>query len=207
MHIEFEEGRFPSPVLLRGTKLASGAAFRMMVIAVEETALLAQHKVKSLETVRHSAIETWIDKTTSSFKLVAIVCISIMVVLHGIGMVFKARGIPSEHLPDLIVMMLQSGMTLVAFSLLLDCGLLTNILRGEYLKAKGLFGAEVELERLLSVEQLLLSEENICKYDKIRVEKVLLSEVEDPIELSLLPALEPSSNYAMVEEVLGGVGL
>ena len=54
---------------------------------------------------------------------------------------FKAKGVQQEHLSDLAVMTLQTGMTLIAFSLLLDCQMLTDLLRGEYLKASRLLGA------------------------------------------------------------------
>ena len=102
---------------------------------------------------------------------------------------FKSRGIPHDSLPDLIVMYLQTAMVLIVFSLLPDHHLLESLMRGEYLKAKGLIGVGVELEGMLSVQQLLISEENICKYDEIVVKKILLSEVQDPIDIDLLPAL------------------
>lgn len=90
-------------------------------------------------------------------------------------------------------------------SFLLDASVLADLLKGEYLGVMALVGRGNELDRLLAVEQVLITDENICKYDQIIPKKVMLSDIHDPVELRLLPAMQDAVNYHILYEIMGGV--
>ena len=70
-----------------------------------------------------------------------------------------------------------------------------------------LVGVGEELDRFLSVEQIFVTEENICKYDTINLKKAILADLREPIDVALLPGLQPILTYNLIYEVMSGVGL
>lgn len=69
---------------------------------------------------------------------------------------------------------IENTQAIVCLFLLLDASLLKYLLRGSYLQVVGMLSARQNIDRLLSVEQLFLNEESICKYDTIQINKVML---------------------------------
>ena len=80
-------------------------------------------------------------------------------------MVFKVLGLPAGHYEALMRCFIEGLHTLVVGTFLLDASMLTDLLRGEYSGAVAVVGRGEELDRLLAVEQVLITDENIYKYD------------------------------------------
>jgi hypothetical protein len=122
-------------------------------------------------------------------------------------MVFKVLGLPPEHYEDLLHHIVDALHILIVISFLLDTNTLIELLKGEYLSALTVVSRGSELDRLLSVEQILISDENICKYDEINPKKIFLCDMHEPVEIKLLPAMQDTINYSILYEIMGGVEL
>ena len=79
--------------------------------------------------------------------------------------------------------------TIIAASFLLDANILIDLLKGEYINVLNLVQRVEELDKLLSVEQIIITDENICKYDEIKPKKIVLCDIYEPVDIKLLPAM------------------
>lgn len=57
------------------------------------------------------------------------------------------------------------------------------------------------------MQQIFITEQNITKYDKINLRKAILADLHEPIDITLLPGLQPTLTYNLICEVMSGVGL
>lgn len=122
-------------------------------------------------------------------------------------MIFKVLGLPSGHYEALMRCILDGLHTIVVGSFLLDAHMLADLLKGEYLGTISFVGLGSELDRLLAVEQILITDENICKYDQIVPKKIMLSDMHEPQDVNMLPAMPETVNYYIFYEIMGGVEL
>jgi hypothetical protein len=120
-------------------------------------------------------------------------------------MIFKVLGLPPTHYEALARCIIDGLHTVVAATFLLDERTITDLLRSEYLGTVAVVGRGEELDRLLAVERVLITDENICKYDQIVARKVMLSDMHEPVEVRLLPAMQDTANYHIFYEIMGGV--
>ena len=195
-------------MLLRGSRVVSGGAIRMVVVAVEESPLLQRHRPSDSHLApSKSAIEEWTARIESQLRNGATFGYLAIIFFHVLALVFKVLGLPAKAYPELLSAMVECAHVLLVFSLLLDTALLLDLLQGEYLNAVSLVGVGEELDRFLSVEQLFITEENVCKYDRFTLRKVVLVDINDPVDAKLLPALHPPATYSVLHEIVGGVGL
>jgi len=131
----------------------------------------------------------------------------IIICFHVIALIFKIMGLPANNYDILLNIIIESAYILLLMNLLLNTSMMFDLLQGEYLNALNLVGVGEELDRFLSVEQIFVTEENICKYDKINLKKAILADLREPIDVALLPGLQPILTYNLIYEVMSGVGL
>lgn len=115
-------------------------------------------------------------------------------------------GLPKGNFVPFASTVIENLQAMVCLSLLCDVGLIKCLLRGSYLQVAGLLGIRQNIDRFLAVEQLFVNEESICKYDSIVPKKIVLLDLPEPIDINLLPALKPEKAYALLYEILAGVG-
>lgn len=98
LKIDFQNATLPSPVLLRGSKPVQGGNFKMLVLAVEETEMLAQyHTDKEDKSADRSILEEWISSTCKDLQHISQACFVIIFLFHFIAMVFKVLGLPNNQ--------------------------------------------------------------------------------------------------------------
>ena len=185
----------------------AGGSFKMLAIATEEEGLLGRFLTRSCEAADQSILEQWIGSLSADLSHLSDFALLLLVLFHVAGMIFKVLGLPPVHYEALWRCILDGLHSVVAGAFLLDASTLTDLLRGEYGRAVAAVGRGEELDRLLAVERVLISDENICKHDVITARKVVVSELAEPVEVRLLPAMQDAVNYQIFYEIMGGVGL
>lgn len=73
-------------------------------------------------------------------------------------MIFKVLGLPAGHYEALMRSIVEGMHIVVVGSYLLDATMLGDLLRAEYLGTISLVGRGHELDRLLAVEQILITD-------------------------------------------------
>jgi hypothetical protein len=63
------------------------------------------------------------------------------------------------------------------------------------------------LARLLSIKQILITEDNIYKYDKVNIKKFVLFDNFEPIDYNLLPALHNHPNANILTHLLQSLAI
>lgn len=179
----------------------------MLVLCTEEVSILEKKHLQADRGEGLSSIEAWINSTTRLMQKIGTGIIIFVLIFHVLAFIFKIKGLPPNHLLPLAQTILQTCQTLLCIFLFVDSSLIKDVLRGAYLKVANLLGNRKEIDNLLAVEQIFLTEESVCKYDKIVLKKVALADVRQPIDINLLPALKPEQIYSLLYEIIAGVGL
>ena len=102
---------------------------------------------------------------------------------HMLALIFKFKGTPPDLFVPVAKTIIENTQAVACLVLLLDASLLKCLLRGSYIQVVGMLNPRQNIDRLLSVEQLFLTEESICKYDKLKVCKVMLVDNSEPISI------------------------
>jgi hypothetical protein len=132
LKIDFESMILPSPILLRGSKLEDGRAFKMVVLATDEESLLAKYSV-SVENVKGSVLEEWIRKISKDLMHISQACFAVLLVFHTFVTAFIVLGLPRGHYKELIQYFVVLLHTLIVSHCLLDASILVDTLKADYL--------------------------------------------------------------------------
>ena len=74
-----------------------GGNFKMLVLAVEETEMLAEYyTTKEDNSAERSILEEWIGSTCKDLQHISEACFVIIFLFHFIAMVFKVLGLPNN---------------------------------------------------------------------------------------------------------------
>lgn len=133
MKIDYECMTLPSPILLRGSKLEDGRAFKMVVLATDEEPLLAKYSVAVESVAKGSVLEEWIGKISKDLKHISQACFAILLLFHTFAMAFVVIGLPSGRYKELVLFIIGLLHTLIASHCLLDASILVDTLKADYL--------------------------------------------------------------------------
>ena len=81
-----------------------------------------------------------------------------MILFHVLAFIFKIKGAPPDLFIPVAKIIIENTQAIVCLFLLLDASLLRCLLRGSYIQVVGMLSSRQNIDRLLSVEQLFLTE-------------------------------------------------
>ena len=95
LRMDVESGALGSPIVLRGSVNTTGKTFKMLILAVDEQAILQKHEVETSKEKDFSTIELWINNITQFISKITSVVLTIIALFHALSLIFKIRGLPS----------------------------------------------------------------------------------------------------------------
>lgn len=133
LKIDYECMTLPSPILLRGSKLEDGRAFKMVVLATDEEPLLSKYSLAIKSAAKGSVLEDWISNISKDLKHISQACFAFLLLFHTFAMAFVVIGLPSGEYRDLILFIIVLLHTLIVSHCLLDASILVDTLKADYL--------------------------------------------------------------------------